>query len=147
MWCLVSGRAIDPDNIPVGTIWTIVDISPRKAAEAELVEALAREKELNELRSRFVSMTSHEFRTPLAAIMSSIELLADYSDQLPQQEKAELAGVIKSSVRRMTGMLENILVIRQVGGGTPRVPSRRRRSARTLRPRHRGRARRRGRGT
>src|SRR5207344_2563402 len=49
--------------------------------------------------------------TPLAAIMSSIELLADYSDQLPQQEKAELAGVIKSSVRRMTGMLENILVI------------------------------------
>jgi PAS domain S-box-containing protein len=111
VWCLVSGRAIDPHNVPVGSIWTIVDISQRKAAEAELLQALAREKELNELRSRFVSMTSHEFRTPLAAIMSSIELLADYADQLPKDEKAELAGVIKSSVRRMTGMLENILVI------------------------------------
>jgi PAS domain S-box-containing protein len=111
IWCLVSGRALDPRNIALGTIWTIVDISQRKAAEADLVQALAREKELNELRSRFVSMTSHEFRSPLAAIMSAVDLLADGGEQLPREEKTELAGVIKSSVRRMTAMLEDILIL------------------------------------
>lgn len=117
IWCLVSGRMVDRADLSKGSIWTIVDISKRKAAEAELLESLAREKEASELKSRFVSMTSHEFRTPLAAIMSSTELLADYGDRLPEQEKTELIDVIKSSVRRMTQMLEDILVIGKADAG------------------------------
>ncbi len=54
------------------------DITSRKRAEEEIHKALAREKELNELKSRFVSMTSHEFRTPLSTILSSTELLEYY---------------------------------------------------------------------
>lgn len=110
-WCLVSGCAIDRRDLNVGTIWTVVDLTRRKAAEAELVEALAREKELNELKSRFVSMTSHEFRTPLATILSSTELLADYGERLTERERADLIGGIKASVQRMTRMLEDILLI------------------------------------
>lgn len=117
IWCLVSGRMVDRTDLSKGSIWTIVDISKRKAAEAELLESLAREKEASELKSRFVSMTSHEFRTPLAAIMSSTELLADYGDRLPATEKTELIEVIKSSVRRMTQMLEDILVIGKADAG------------------------------
>ncbi|MSQ60281.1 MAG: hypothetical protein EXR36_11735 [Betaproteobacteria bacterium] len=52
-------------------------------------------------------MTSHEFRTPLAAILSSIELIAGYGERLPEDEKTELAGVIKSSVKGMSQMLED----------------------------------------
>lgn len=117
VWCMVSGRAIDPAGIDAGTIWTIVDISRRKAAEAELLETLAREKELNDIKSRFVSMTSHEFRTPLAAILSSTELLTDYADRLPLEEKQELTDMIKASVKRMTHMLDDILLIGRADAG------------------------------
>lgn len=54
------------------------DITERKRAEADIRNALEKEKELNELKSRFVSMTSHEFRTPLTTILSSAELLQDF---------------------------------------------------------------------
>jgi signal transduction histidine kinase len=52
------------------------DITARKAAEAATAAALAREKELGELKSRLVSMASHEFRNPLAAILTTAETLA-----------------------------------------------------------------------
>ena len=55
-----------------------LDITQRKRAEAELLRTLAREKELGQLRSNFVSMVSHEFRTPLGIIQSSAEILEDY---------------------------------------------------------------------
>ena len=117
LWCLVSGRALDRSDLSLGTIWTIVDITQRKGAEAEALQALEREKELSELKSRFVSMTSHEFRTPLAAIMSSIELMSDYADRLGADERSELVGVIKSSVKRMTQMLEEVLLIGKADAG------------------------------
>jgi PAS domain S-box-containing protein len=117
LWCLVSGRAIDRHDLTRGSIWTIADITQRKAAEAEVLQTLEREKELSELKSRFVSMTSHEFRTPLAGIMSSIELLSDYGERLDAEERTELAGVIKSSVKRMTQMLDQVLLIGRADAG------------------------------
>jgi signal transduction histidine kinase len=82
-----------------------------------VLQTLEREKELSELKSRFVSMTSHEFRTPLAGIMSSIELLSDYGERLDEAERAELAGVIKASVKRMTQMLDQVLLIGRADAG------------------------------
>jgi PAS domain S-box-containing protein len=117
IWCLVSGRAIDRRDLGRGSIWTIADITKRKEAEAEVLQTLEREKELSELKSRFVSMTSHEFRTPLAGIMSSIELLSDYGERLDVAERTELVGVIKSSVKRMTQMLDQVLLIGRADAG------------------------------
>jgi PAS domain S-box-containing protein len=87
------------------------DISQRKQAEAELHRALAREIELGELKSSFVSMVSHEFRTPLGIIQSSAEILDDYLDQLdPAERREQLHSIIKNS-RRMAGLMEEVLVL------------------------------------
>ena len=71
-----------------------LDITQRKQAEAELHRTLAREKELGQLRSNFVSMVSHEFRTPLAIIQSSAEILSGYLERLePTQRKEQLQSI------------------------------------------------------
>ena len=111
IWTEIFGSAIDPSDLGKGTIWTYLDITSRKQAEQDIRTALEQQKELNQLKSRFVSMTSHEFRTPLAAILSSAELLKYYGDRLPADEKADLVDSIGQSVRRMTNMLDDILVI------------------------------------
>ncbi|MES2585038.1 MAG: PAS domain S-box protein [Pseudomonadota bacterium] len=113
-WVHLTGRCVRPLDPDSGVIWTFLDITERKQAEQEIRDALDRQKELNELRSRFVAMTSHEFRTPLATILSSAELLKYYSDRLPAQEKAEVIQSIESSVQRMTRMLDRVLLIGKV---------------------------------
>jgi signal transduction histidine kinase len=72
---LLSAEAITLDRTP-HVLLMAEDISQRKQAEVETLKALAREKELSQLKSNFVSMVSHEFRTPLGIIQSSAELLA-----------------------------------------------------------------------
>lgn len=111
IWCQLYGQALDPSDLSKGTIWTFVDTTERKRAEEEVHRTLEKERELNELKSRFVSMTSHEFRTPLATILSSTELLEDYAERLPPEEKTELIGLIKSAVGRMAGMLDDVLTL------------------------------------
>ncbi|WP_421657989.1 PAS domain-containing sensor histidine kinase [Leptothermofonsia sp. ETS-13] len=91
------------------------DISDRKRAEAEIVKALEKEKELNELKSRFVSMISHEFRTPLTTIQSATELLEYY--EWSQAEKRERFQQIHIAVQHMTQLLEDVLLIGRVEAG------------------------------
>ena len=88
-----------------------LDITQRKQAEAELHRTLAREKELGQLRSNFVSMVSHEFRTPLAIIQSSAEILSRYFERLePTERKEQLQSIVKNA-QRMGEMMEGILVL------------------------------------
>lgn len=94
-----------------------VEITERKRAEEEVRRALEKEKELNELKSKFVSMTSHEFRTPLSTILSSSELLEHYADKLTAEDRAEILHSIQMAVKRMTGLLEDVLVIGRVEAG------------------------------
>ncbi len=88
-----------------------------EATQAELRRALDQERELSELKSRFVTMVSHEFRTPLGIIMSSIELLRHYEDKLPDEQKADLKDDIHSSTRLMAGLMEQVLVLGRVEAG------------------------------
>jgi signal transduction histidine kinase len=81
----------------------------------ELEESLTREKELGLLKTNFISMASHEFRTPLAAIRGSAELILNYSDKLSKQQVADRLNKIKDEVGNMTSMLEEILVIGKDG--------------------------------
>jgi PAS domain S-box-containing protein len=67
-----------------------LDITDRKHAESELQNALAKERELSQLKSDFVSLVSHEFRTPLEIIMSSADNLARYHDRLPAEKREHL---------------------------------------------------------
>lgn len=111
IWCQIYGNAIDPRELTKGTIWTFVDITEHKRAETEIRRALEKERELNELKSRFVAMTSHEFRTPLATILSSAELLEHYGDKLPAADKQEMFDSIRAGVERMAKMLDEVLMI------------------------------------
>jgi PAS domain S-box-containing protein len=93
------------------------DITQRKQAEAELVRTLAREKELGQLRSNFVSMVSHEFRTPLGIIQSSAEILEDYRGQLEPAEREDHLRSIRNNTRRMAGIMEEVLLIGSFDAG------------------------------
>jgi signal transduction histidine kinase len=83
------------------------------------------QKELAKLKSRFVSMTSHEFRTPLSVIMSSSEMLDAYADKWPKEKKADHFERIRAAALGMTRMLDAILMIGKSDAGVlefkPRV--------------------------
>ncbi len=94
-----------------------LDITQRKQAEAELLRTLAREKELGQLRSKFVSMVSHEFRTPLAIIQSSAEILDDYLDRFEPAERKDHLQSIRKNTRRMAALMEETLLIGSFDAG------------------------------
>jgi len=93
------------------------NISDRKQAEDELRETLKTEKELNELKSRFISTASHEFRTPLTAIMSSAELLEHYSQKWSEQKKNVHFERIYSNIQHMTQLLDDVLLLGKAEAG------------------------------
>src|SRR5580765_4202418 len=98
-------------------LFLALDITQRKQAEAELHRTLAREKELSQLKSNFVSMVSHEFRTPLGIIQSSAELLRDFYQKMPAREREEQLESITRNTGRMAGMMEEILALSRLEAG------------------------------
>lgn len=110
-WVEMGGSCIRPNDPDSGVIWTFLDITERKKSEEEVRGALEQQKALNELRTRFVAMTSHEFRTPLAAILSAEELLRHYGDRLPQAERIEILDGISAGVQRMSRMMDRVLLL------------------------------------
>ncbi len=84
---------------------------------AELNVALAEEKELNRLKGNFISMVTHEIRTPLALILGSSEILSRYLDRLAPEKRAEHLHTIDSSVHRMSGLLEDVLLFSKAEAG------------------------------
>jgi PAS domain S-box-containing protein len=89
----------------------IRDITESKRKEQDIRNALQKEKHLNELKSRFVAMTSHEFRTPLASILSSAELLEHYGHKWDEDRKLNHLKRIQISVKHMTELLNDVLLL------------------------------------
>jgi PAS domain S-box-containing protein len=88
-----------------------------KASEKILKEALEKEHHLNEMKSRFVSMASHEFRTPLSTVLSSIYLLERYTTTEQQANRLKHAGKIKEAVEHMNDLLEDFLTLGKLEEG------------------------------
>lgn len=87
----------------------------------ELTKALSKEKELSDLKSRFVSMASHEFRTPLSTILSSASLVGKYTESEEQEKRNKHIHRIKSSVNNLTSLLNEFLSIGKIEDGKIRA--------------------------
>lgn len=86
-------------------------------SETDLKGLLDKERELGELKSRFVSMASHEFRTPLSTIMSSASLIGKYVDEAQNDKRLKHVGRIKSAVSNLTGILNDFLSLSKIEEG------------------------------
>jgi PAS domain S-box-containing protein len=122
---IIQGFAFAVDAFPLkddeGNINRIAvftrNISDLKKVEEDLREALNKERELGELKSRFVSMASHEFRTPLSTILSSASLSAQYTLTEQQDKREKHYQKIKSSVTSLTGILNDFLSLSRLEEG------------------------------
>jgi len=86
-------------------------------SQKELQESYEKEKELGDIKSRFVSMASHEFRTPLSTILSSAELIGQYTKAEDQEKRNRHVHKIKDSVRHLNEILEDFLSIGKLNEG------------------------------
>ena len=110
----IGGSAIqvtDSAGQMCGQAMILRDISYRKVRERALREALESEQQLGALRSRFVSMVSHEFRTPLTIIQSSADALERFSDRLDASQRAQRFNRIHTQVQHMAILLDEIMTI------------------------------------
>jgi PAS domain S-box-containing protein len=106
-----------PDGRPALMACVARDISEQRRIADELKRALAEERELNELKSNFISVVSHEIRTPLALILSSAEILGRYLDRLPLEKRQRHLDTIEDAVHRMALLVENVLTFSRAEAG------------------------------
>jgi len=104
-----------------GYLGIAIDISEKKKAEADLMLALEKEKELSELKSRFVSMASHEFRTPLSTVLSSAYLISKYTEKEDHPKREKHVQRIVSSVNMLTDILNDFLSVGRIEEGKIQV--------------------------
>lgn len=97
---------------PVSSVvCSLRDITPRKQMERELRDALMKEREVSEFKTRFISRASHEFRTPLAMIATSSDLLKNYSERMTDEQRASRIERIQIEITHLTAMLDDLLNI------------------------------------
>ena len=105
------------DKVNVRTEQLQATMKELENSKDELTKALSVEKELGDLKGRFVSMASHEFRTPLSTILSSASLLSKYSLTEEQEKRDKHIQRIKSSVNNLTNILNEFLSIGKMEDG------------------------------
>jgi signal transduction histidine kinase len=96
---------------------TVGDVNARKVAEVEVRRALEAERDLNQMKSQFVSMTSHEFRTPLTTILASAEALEHYGERWGPDKSRSYLQRIQNMVHHLTELLESVLILGQADAG------------------------------
>ncbi len=124
--CELIGRRRDDTRITLeavidlvrGNAWAeplvvcnLRDISQRRKLENDLREALDKERRLVELKSRFGAMASHEFRTPLALIRTSSDLLMNHYDRLNENRRHEHFNMIATQVQQLASLIDDLLAI------------------------------------
>lgn len=116
-WLYANISKITENNEIKNIVYVMVDITQIKEADRQLLATLEKEKSLNELKSRFVTLTSHEFRTPLTSIQSSLELMDSYLSYAEISTKGKIQkhiNQIGQEVTRMTELMNNVLVLGKI---------------------------------
>ena len=105
------------ERLSTQVLVVLYNITHRKKAEEEMKEAFARQKELNELKSKFVSIASHEFRTPLTAILSSTFLISKYCQSQEEEKAKKHIERIETAVYTLTDILNDFLSLGRIEDG------------------------------
>ena len=106
------------DDLPdPQVLFVFTNITEQKRTEMEMLNALKKERELGELKSRFVSMASHEFRTPLSTILSSANLIARQNEPGKEAQRLKNVERIKSSVKNLVDILNEFLSLGRLEEG------------------------------
>ncbi len=93
------------------------EISKRKAAEEKIKDALQKEKELSDLKTKFLSLVSHEFKTPLSGILTSATLAEKYTENEQQDKREKHLGTIRNKVHYLNNILNDFLSIERLDSG------------------------------
>ena len=93
------------------------EVVRRKDAEYKIKESLRKERDLNELKTKFLSLVSHEFKTPLSGILSSTSLLAKYKETNQQDKRDKHINTIKSKVKYLDNILNDFLSVERLESG------------------------------
>ena len=118
----LNGVPIPDASNQINEVLVVIrNITDQKNLEHNLIKALEREKELNVLKSQFVTMASHKFRTPLSTILSSVFLLENYTDADYELEKTAFFDKIKRSVHNLTALLNDYLSLGKLEEGKLKV--------------------------
>lgn len=93
------------------------EVIKRKAAENKIKESLRKERELNELKTKFLSMVSHEFKTPLTGILTSTTLIGKYTESEQQQNREKHLKTITGKVKYLNNILDDFLSVERLETG------------------------------
>ncbi len=109
---LFSGTPfLDKDGKSRGSFVITTDISVQKQAQEALQQSLAKEKELGDLKTRFVSMASHEFRTPLATLLATVETLVAYRKKLSEDQIDQRLEKMKEQIAHLKNIMDDVLLL------------------------------------
>ena len=118
--CIYSVKAVplpDAKGFVNEILLVVQNVTEMRNSEREIQDALEKERELNELKSKFVSIASHEFRTPLSTILSSVTLIEKYVQPSDIEKKVKHIERIKSSVKNLTEILNDFLSLEKLEAG------------------------------
>ncbi len=117
-WIFVQARASQGDaHRATGIAGSMRDVTVSRQAGEQMQAALLREQELNRLRNEFITMASHEFRTPLAGIMHSAEILKDYGHDLLPAKRDRYHTLILGGAKRIDNLIEEVLILGKTQAG------------------------------
>lgn len=118
-WIRDAGAVVQRDSAkkPLRMIGTHTDITDERNREIQQSELLKRQQQIAEMKTRFISVTSHEFRTPMAAALTAADIMNNHADRLTSAKRHELLGRINISMRRMAELLDEVLTLNRIEEG------------------------------
>ncbi len=108
---------LGPDNQPLSAVGTVQNITKRRQVEERMMVSLQEAQNLSRLKSEFVTLVSHEFRTPLSAILNAAELLEDSYELLSQEKRDQFFQMIRSEIHRLSTMIHETLAMGRIDSG------------------------------
>jgi len=117
-WIHLRGRELFDDNgRPIRIVGTATDVSEQKKAEEQLLANLARERDLNEMKSHFVSMASHELRTPLATLTLGLDFLVTHRKRLSEEQIEKTLGTVREGNQQLISIFDDLLLLGRADEG------------------------------